>query len=376
MAEAVRTGVEGLEEDLAREREAVAGRSPPYERALALLPDVLEGAPRRFLAAAWEGRRFVAWYDRPLLLLAAMRHDALAEGPGHPLWEAFASPAARADAVGPDALAAALDARRDRVWDAVASRGVKTNETSRAVAWLWPAALAGASRGGRLLAVADVGASAGLNLVADALPAPWTDEAGAPLEVARDLRIVARLGMDPEPLDAGDAGDVAWLRACVWPGEPERLERLERAVEAFRAARPRPDAPVLVPIAARDVPARLELLAEANPGALVLAFQTVMRDYVEPEERAEYEGGMRGWLAARPPGAALWVTLEGAEGAGPDGDAAIVATVRAPWGEVRALELARCAWHPTRVVRRPEGVAALREALAARPAEEGRSSRA
>ena len=58
---------------------------------------------------------------------------------------------------------------------------MKTNETSRALAWLWPASLAG---GGRRIALADVGASAGLNLVADALPNPWTTEDGSPLEVA------------------------------------------------------------------------------------------------------------------------------------------------------------------------------------------------
>ncbi len=366
----VRTGTALLEQDLAREREAVAGRSAPYERALDLLPSALEGPPGRFLAAAWEGRRFHAFYDRPLLLLAALRFDALVEGASHPLWEAFAAPEPRAEAVSREALAAALDARRDRVGDAVARRGVTTNEPARAVAWLWPAALAGAGGGGRVLALADVGASAGLNLVADGLPAPWTTEDGAPLEVARGLRVVARLGLDAEPLDATRDEDVLWLRACVWPGEPARLARLDAAVAAFRAARIRPDAPVLVPIVAHDVPTRLDLLVAANPGALALAYQTVMRDYLAPDERAEYERGMRSWVGTHPPGQTLWIELEGAEGGGPDGPAALVASVRAPWGEVVRIELARCGFHPTRIVRRPRGVEALQRLLAGGQAAE------
>src|SRR5512138_259679 len=151
-----RTGLAGMNEDLARQREAVRGRSAPYERALRLLPEVLGGRAGRFVEAAWEHRRFFAWYDRPLLLLAALRNDALADGPGHPLWAAFAAPDADAEAVTAAALAAALDGARERVFDALAQRGVQTNETSRAVAWLWPAALAGTSGRARPLALADV----------------------------------------------------------------------------------------------------------------------------------------------------------------------------------------------------------------------------
>src|SRR5512138_2281934 len=306
-----RVGIDGLDEELARERRAVEGRSAPYARALELLPGVLAGAEGRFVAAAWSERRFFAWYERPLLLLAALRHDVLAEGEPHALWPAF-GPEADEDAVDADALRAALAGGRDRVYDALARRSVQTNETTRAVAWLWPAALAGASAGGRPIAIADVGASAGLNLVADALPPIWTDEAGAAIEVARGVHAVSRLGLDPEPLDALAEEDARWLRACVWPGEREREARLLAALDAFRAARIRPDAPVLVPIAAANVPARLDLLSATARGALVLAFQTVMRDYLDPSDRAEYEAGMRAWLGTHAPGQALWVELEAA----------------------------------------------------------------
>jgi hypothetical protein len=357
-------GIDGLDEDLERQRAALRHRSPPYARALELLPAVLAGPAGRFVAAAWEHRRFFAWYDRPLLLLAALRNDALATGEGHPLWAAFAAPDPSAEEVTGERLRAALDGRREAVFDALAHRGVQTNETSRAVAWLWPAALAGASGGGRALALADVGASAGLNLVADELPSVWTTEDGAPLEVASGVRAVTRLGLDPAPLDALAEVDARWLRACVWPGERRREERLLAAIAAFRAARIRPDAPVLVPIAAANVPARLDVLSAAERDALVLAYQTVMRDYLDPDEREEYEGGMRAWLGTHRAGQALWIELEPVAG-DLEAGASLVAHVRAPLGDVRSIELARCDPHPGRIARRPGAEDELRGLLRA-----------
>jgi hypothetical protein len=359
-----RVGIAGLDEEIALEREAVRGSSPPYERALALLPAVLAGPEGRFVASAWEHRHFFAWYDRPLLLLAALRNDALASGPDHPLFAGFAARDPDPDAVTEERLAAALDGSREGVFDALAHRRVQTNETSRAVAWLWPAALAGASRGGRTIALADVGASAGLNLIADTLPPIWTATDGSPIEVARDVQAVARLGLDPEPLDVLGSEDGRWLRACVWPGDRVREDRLEAALAAFRAARVRLDAPVLVPIGASNVPARLDLLSAAETGALVLAYQTVMRDGLEPLEREEYEAGMRDWLATHPAGHALWVELE-PSGNGADVPGALVAHVRAPWGELRSLELARCGLHPVRLDVRHAAAAELRAHLGA-----------
>jgi hypothetical protein len=263
-----------------------------------------------------------------------------------------------------EALSAALDGTREGVFDALAHRGVQTNDTTRAVAWLWPAALAGASGGARPLAVVDVGASAGLNLVADALPPLWTAADGSVLEVAREVRAVTRLGLDPAPLDALAPGDARWLRACIWPGDGAREERLDASLEAFRAARIRPDGPVLVPIGAANVPARLDLLSAAEAGTLVLAYQTVMRDYLAPSEREEYEAGMRDWLGTHPAGRGLWIELE-ASGDGGELEGAVVAHVRARRGELRDLELARCALHPRRLHVRRDAAEELRELLGA-----------
>jgi hypothetical protein len=359
-----RTGIVGLQEDLAAEREVVRTRCPPYARALELLGPLLvhDGTLGRALQAAWEQRRFHAFYDRPLLLLAALRADARAD-PAHPLFEAFALREPRAEAVTTQALAEALDPAREGLYDSLIRRSVQTNETSRAVAWLWPAALLGASGGRRALALADVGASAGLNLVGDTLAAPWRFPDGTPVEVARDVHAVARLGLDQSPLDASRPEDADWLRACIWPGETVREERLEEALRAFAAARPRADAPVLVPILARNVPARLDLLSSTEREAVVLAYQTLLRDYLPPGDRAEYVAGMEEWLATHPPGRALWVELEpSGEGfAEPDRGCALTAHVRATDGTVRHLPLARCGPHPAVLHPDPSAVAELRE---------------
>jgi hypothetical protein len=39
--------------------------------------------------------------------------------------------------------------------------------------------------------------------------------------------VVARIGVDLEPVDVTDADDARWLRAGLWPDQPERVARLE-----------------------------------------------------------------------------------------------------------------------------------------------------
>ncbi|MFT3913218.1 MAG: DUF2332 family protein [Anaeromyxobacteraceae bacterium] len=357
-------GLEGIGDDLARERTFVQGRSESYVRALDLLPGLLAGDAGAAVRQDWAVRTFTAWYDRPLLLLAALRDDALATGQAHPLHAAFTGERPDPGAVTPDALVAALAPERGRLHENLRRRGVQTNETSRAVTWLWPARLLGLGTPARPLALADLGASAGLNLVADELPDVWTDETGAPLEVAGPLHAVARLGLDAAPLDATDEEDSRWLLACVWPGEHHRELRLLRALTAFKAARTRLDAPVLAPVRARAWPERLDLLSGTHTDAVVLAYQTIVRDYILEDERREYEDGMRAWIATHPPGRALWAELELLADAGP-GQAAIQLTRREADGLVRTRRLARCHPHPTRVER---DLAAVTELVRLSPA--------
>lgn len=332
----------GLAADLETQRRYVAEQVPVYARMLELLPGVITGARRERLVTAWASREFDAFYERPLLLLAALRDEALLEGSSHPLWKAIAADEPSADDLTRSALEAALD--RDRVWELLAQRYVQTNETSRAVAWLWPAALIARERPGREVALFDIGASAGLNLVADRLPPIWEDGQGRPLAVSPLAPIASRRGFDARPLDALDPDTERWLRACVWPGQHERLTRLDQSAAALLELAATGGAPVIDELSAAEVPGELP----RGNDEILLAYQTVVRDYLAADERLAYEAGMLGWLAESEQGRAAWIQLE-LEG-GVDVPKPFAITARIGGASDDPIELARCDPHPRELI--------------------------
>lgn len=345
MAGTPRIGIAGMHEDLEALVHSNGERVPAYRQLMRLVQEALPGPLGARLAEVWAERSFHIFYDRPLLFLAALRFDALKEGTSHPLWDAVGGES-KPEAVTVAALDAATTTNRSRFWDALRTRGVQTNETSRAVAWMWPAALVADEH--RPLALVDLGTSAGLNLVADRLPPIWTMADGSAAPVVREVPTVLRLGLDRRPLDLGEADNEVWLRACIWPGEHDRLARLEQAIAALRSVRGTPGAPLLEARSAVDFPLRLRELNETLPEeTLVLAFQTVMREYLPPEERAVYLSGMTDWLLSRPPRRALWIELEAPpDGATPALPAAIIAHATGDDGAPTTRVLARCGFHP------------------------------
>lgn len=354
---------DGLLDDLDAQRRFVRDRAPVYAHLLALLPRVL---PRERLRKAWEGRTFGAWYERPLLILGALRDDALEEGPTHPLFGVIGG-GTSADAEGPapdppeesavtvEALEAALAAHRP-MWEKLAHRHLQTNETSRAVAWLWPAHLVATVDPAASLRLVEVGASAGLNLVADALPRIWTRSDGGALTVDPLPEIEERVGYDLRPLDVDQEASARWLRACVWPGQEDRARRLDQAIDAWRSSSPRPK---LVQATAGNVPEGLS--RPVPPGTRCLVFQTILRDYLPAGERARYEEGMRSWLDSTP-GRALWVELEVTEAAREGGPPAAI-TVHLADGDFR---IATCSPHPKELAVDRRAVEALTARLETR----------
>ncbi len=352
-------GIEGLAEDLSMQAAIFAERVPAYAKLLEALRGELEGAFGRRLAQLWATRPSSASYDRPLLLLASLRYDALGDERAHPLARALAHEPPDASAIEPEALRAALADTRTRFWDSLATRAVQTNETSRAVTWLWPASLLHAYAGWEELALVDLGTSAGLNLIADALPAPWRDASDVALVLAPRPRIVQRLGLDRSPLDVRSDGTLLWLRACVWPGDRARQERLLQAAAAFRAAASGPGAPRLESCDLLDAGARLDALPAALP---VLAVQTIVRDYLAPEAREQHERNMQAWLARRAPLGAAWVQLEMEPGGtSMDDAAAIRLALLDRRHQLQSLRLARTHPHPSRILVDAAAVQALRD---------------
>ncbi len=311
-----RRGTDGLREDLARQLTLMAHRSTPYRRLVPqivqLIDDPQHGpAVLASMQRAWRNREFRAFYERPLLLFAAMRSDALGDGASHPLHAALRDSTPDADAITEASVRSALDASRTGLWTTLGLRRVQTNDTSRGLAWLWPAAIAGCSDGARPLLLVDVGCSAGLNLTADALPHLWTKASGGPLGMVVRPQVVGRFGLDERPLDVSRADDARWLHACVWPGETQRLKRLDAAIAAFRAAGDRRER---VDVARRHAAATPSLVRTATAGVpdntLVIVYQTMMSGYLDAESRRSFEDGLHHLVVSSAPGSVLWVDLD------------------------------------------------------------------
>ena len=215
----------------------------------------------------------------------------------------------------------ARDGWRSRAWThLVATRSTQTNEIGRC-AVLWPALMAlAAGRGVDEIALLDFGCSAGLNLGVDAYRYDFGAQslgttAGAPRIACRLLgdrplpmgaapRIVQRLGIDPAPVDVNDEAQLAWLRACLWPGDRERRARLDAAVAVARRER--------WPVQRRsDCAAALEPWLESlPPGVLPVVLSSFVLMYFDPDARQRHIEQMRElarqrglvWLSAEGPG--------------------------------------------------------------------------
>lgn len=196
---------------------------------------------------------------KPVLFFAALHDRVLAgsvEGGSHPLAAYYASVGGtRApDAELPGALRDFVRREESTLRALIRERTTQTNETGRC-AVLRPALQALATRLGGTeqapveLALFDFGCSAGLNLgvdryayddgvaftpgLDDAAPlisTVWRGERPSALLGAPRWRAAQRMGVDLQPIDPADEGAARWLRACLWPGDGARRERLDRAL--------------------------------------------------------------------------------------------------------------------------------------------------
>jgi hypothetical protein len=167
------------------------------------------------------------------------------------------------------------------------------------------------------LALLEVGASAGLCLHPDRYRYRYHDDdddgeareefgapgspavfhcrtsGGAPLPTALP-EVVWRAGIDLNPLDTADEGDVRWLESLVWPGQPHRERQLRAAIAAVRDTPPR--------IVRGDLVERLaDVAAGAPAGATLVVFHTAVLTYLPLEGRERFAGIVRGlpghWLS-------------------------------------------------------------------------------
>jgi hypothetical protein len=358
----MRKGLVGFADDCQLQRQYLGTRVPAYGAILELVVSELP-ALSHVLSAAWSERSFFAWYDRPLLLLASLRFDALTDGPAHPLHGAVVD--GRMDGVTREALLAACSSERMLFTHALRSRAVQTNESSRAVAWMLVAAAIAERFPNAKLALYDLAASGGLNLIADRLPRPWTTEDGRTLALSPLPEIVSRLGYDLSPIDVSELDGARWLEACVWPREHVRLNRLSQAIAAFTGLRAETQSasergPVVHAARAAEMPARVrEHCARLPSDTFVIAYQTVMRDYLPEDESRVYGEGMLALVQERP--RTFWVELEMVKTPDPAHAMAITLHTRVAGTDrelgPRELEIARCGPHPLLIALRDDVLA-------------------
>lgn len=351
-------GIEGFLDDLRSPRLGTSSTEGPgsYDRVVRALrtvaathgPTVL--AP---IAEAWRGRRFDNAFARPLLLLAALRFVALGDA-DHPLALELLR-----DAEAPELEARLVLALGDpRLTPLLATRVVQTNEAGRAFAWGLPAMVLGlAHRGFHLV---DLGCSAGLNLVIDRTSVPFRlgNNRVAGFDFPSPER---RVGLDQAPIDARDEVEARWLEACIWPGQPERLERFT----ATRRVYQRPwqgDAPApelrVHPLGDGQTRAVLEAIAGGDDRP-VIAYESVVRPYLSEAERQRHDADLWAFLAGGR--GRLWAVLEPSPTPSPSTPMTLtVHLVRE--GERLALPLAQSGYHSASCLLVPGATARVAQA--------------
>lgn len=180
-----------------------------------------------------------------LLLLGGTRHELAGFYPSLPEESRSGNP-----------FGAFLDFCRENraeIEGVLRTRRVQTNEPRRS-ALILPALATVEARTGGPLALVEVGASAGLNLLFDRYSYEYTpcgrigdsevvlecEVRGAELPLPDRMPEVAfRVGLDLAPVDIYDEKDVAWLMALIWPEEfRERSRLLAGAIEVCRGDPP------------------------------------------------------------------------------------------------------------------------------------------
>jgi hypothetical protein len=94
-----------------------------------------------------------------------------------------------------------------------------------------------------------------------------------------------RIGIDKNPIDVTTEEGARLLKCFVWAGQTERLDRLDRAIEALRADPPE--------LAKGDMADELPgVLAERADDALTVVFETASLGYLPDEDVARVRAAL------------------------------------------------------------------------------------
>lgn len=242
------------------------------------------------------GRRVLAWpgeaFADALMMRVTGGFHALVRSQRAPGLAALYPPA---DLPTLDALTTAVRAvLADPASDAFLERWLdsppQTNEVARSGV-LWPGMMVIAAACGLPLRLFELGASAGLNLQMDRFGYRFGDMAAGdaaspvqlapawdgPLPPAAAPLVVARAGVDINPLDVRDDAVVERLLAFVWPDQPERLARAAAAIAIARAQPPA--------LTRADAAAWLEAEVAPTAGSVVVVYHSIAAQYFPEDTR-------------------------------------------------------------------------------------------
>ena len=186
----------------------------------------------------------------------------------------------------------------------VSARRVQTNEIRRC-SYLMPAfGTVSLDSGGMPLALIDVGASAGLNLLWDSYQYRYSDgstfgpsDSGVVIEcelrnempeIPREFpEVVFRRGIDLNPVDLGDDDEYLWMMALVWPDHPDRAALLRAARRIWLANAPRVERGDALDVLPR-------ILGEAPRDAALCVFHCHTLNQFPADARAAFYEILRG----------------------------------------------------------------------------------
>ncbi|MBA3546111.1 MAG: DUF2332 family protein [Nannocystis sp.] len=285
----------------------------------------------------------------PILKLAATLHSAVLRGDSRvaglrPYYRTVTPDGPMPDEPGfAGELLTALDRLGEELLAHAHRWEIQTNETARGVLWLVPAALLQIEAA----YLVELGASAGLNLLADhrgfslrwpegpqvklghaepaqfeiacegavaALSAGLSEGASDSSCVVAPPEILGRVGADARLIDLDAPAAETELAACIWGDQPQRMQRLQEALELRRSFRGTPQAPRLMQANLPDEAEEfLRAAVPAQPVAPVILFDTYVTAYFnDVDHRAlvrAVEAFARSWtLRHKLPW--LWVRFE------------------------------------------------------------------
>lgn len=312
----------------------------------------------------------VAPDPEPELLLAAVQRVLQTE-PFHQLTNYYP---ALGGAYGPDPglwpmFREFVLARADKVRAFVATRVARGNEVGRAALFYPAVAFAARQAGGGAVGLLEVGSGAALLLGIDLYSYRYQSEQAGQIAagpgraalglhcalklepgqkgptIPKRLQVSARVGLDHDPVDLADENEYAWLEACVWPDQPDRLRQLGAAA-TVRRKKP----PVLIK---GDAVGDLSSAADRIPAELPVVVLTsdTLRPY-SPERVTAFRGALTELAASRP---TFWVSLEsyaaGLVNGHPELDTGLAVLACSRWTEGReqTTTLAQTSWHGERM---------------------------